>query len=122
MTNEKFCQTIACTSAIKRDLVEKIRDVTAALCRLDSDVITPGEDTDKLSSRMGGWDELRFLMQLERILDVPLDGVQLPNFVLFRFFFFFKKAKPLNYGEWVTGVVEVLAPVVARNSRVNRIS
>jgi hypothetical protein len=113
MNDEEFCQAIGCTSGIKRNLAEKIREVTAALCQLDPAAISPGEDTDKLSSRMfDGWDELKFLMQLERILDVPLDGLRLPNFIMSRFFFFYREAKPLNYGEWVKKVVEVLAPIV----------
>jgi hypothetical protein len=120
MNNEEFCQAIGHTNGIERELAGKIRDVTATLCKLDSDAITPGDDTDRLSSRMGGWDEVQFLMELERVLDVPFDGIQLPNFVAIRFFFLYRKAKSRNYGEWVKSAVEVLAPVVVRNSRVNR--
>lgn len=114
MNDEEFCQAIDCTSGVKRDLAEKIRSVTATLCKMDPGTVTPGEDTDKLNSRMyDGWDEVQFLMQLERIFDVSFDGIQLPNFVLRRFFFLHKEAKPPNYGEWVKSVVEVLAPVIA---------
>lgn len=61
---------------------------------------------------LDGWDNLGFLMRLESILGLSLDGVRLPNFAMRRFFLY-KKAKPLNYGEWVKSVVEMLAPIIA---------
>lgn len=115
MNDEEFCQAIGYTSGFKRELAGKIRDVTASLCMLEPAAITPGEDTDKLNSKtFDGWDDVKFLMELEHILDVPLDGVRLPNFVMRRFFFLYKEAKPLNYGEWVKNTVEVLAPIVVK--------
>jgi hypothetical protein len=115
MNTAEFCDAIGFRTGLKRQLAEKIRDVTAALCRLDLDAIDPATDNDYLCSRMfDGWDELTFLMKLEEALNVEIsDSVQLPNFVMRRFFFFYKKPKPLNYGEWVKSVVEILAPIVA---------
>jgi hypothetical protein len=114
MNDEDFCQTIGYTTRIKRDLAEKIRRITGELCKMDPNAITPGEDTENLNSRIpDGWDDVQFVMRLENILGFPLDGIRLPNFTVMRFFFLYKKAKPLNYGEWVKSVVEMLAPIVA---------
>lgn len=117
MNDEDFCQTMGYTTGFKRDLAEKIRRITGELCKLDPNAITPGDDTEKLNSRtFDGWDDVAFVLRLESILGVPLDSVRLPNFTMRRFFFLYKEAKPLNYGEWVKSVVEMLAPIVALRS------
>lgn len=114
MNDEDFCQAMGYRSGIKRDLAEKVRSITGELCKVDPSAITPSEDTERLNSRtFDGWDDLEFLMRLESILGFPLDGVRLPNFTMRRFFFLYKKAKPLSYGEWVKSVVEMLAPIIA---------
>ena len=114
MNDEDFCQAMGYRNGIKRDLAKKIRDLTGELCKVDPNAITPNEDTEKLNSRMpDGLDDVEFLMKLESALGFLLDVARLPNFSVSRFFFLYKKAKPLNYGEWVKNVVEMLAPIVA---------
>ena len=118
MNDEDFCQTMGYTTGIKRDLAEKIRRITGELCKVDPSAIMPGDDTEGLNNRtFDGWDDVEFLMRLESVLGLSLNEVRLPNFTARRFFFFYKSAKPLNYGNWVKSVVEMLAPVIAEHSR-----
>ncbi len=113
MNSAEFCDAIGFRNGLKRELAGKIRDATAVLCKLDPDVIEPRTDNDYLCGRMfDGWDELTFIMELEKALNVRIADVQLPNFAMAGFFFLYKKPKPLNYGEWVKSVVEMLAPIV----------
>jgi hypothetical protein len=118
MNKAQFCDELCYGSGLKRDLAEKVRDVTAILCKLDSDVIEPGTDNDYLCSKMrDGWDEVEFLIKMEEALNTEIPDIRLPNFTISRFFFFYKKAKPLNYGEWVKSVVEVIAPIIEQRTK-----
>lgn len=115
MNDEEFSQAMGYASGVKKQLAQEIRRITASLCKVDSSAIEPDEDTDRLANKMpDGWDETNFLLQLEHASNTPLDSsIHLPNFATERFFFFYKKLKPRNYGEWVKSVVELLAPFVA---------
>src|SRR5271163_4256012 len=110
MNDEQFCQAIGCTTELKKDLAKKIRDVTAALCKVDASFISPNDDTDKLSRKvLNGWDDAAFLLLLERAIGFSLESVQLPSFTLKRVFVFYKVNKPVNYGEWAKAVADLLA-------------
>jgi hypothetical protein len=116
VNDDEFFRLLGFTSALEREICKAIRHATAAQCKIDDDLITPHDETAALGRRtLDGWDDVAVMMHLERSLGVCLTGVQVPNFVMRRFFFFFKRKGPVTYGEWVKSVVGILTPVVAKD-------
>jgi len=118
MSDDEFCNLLGFTNELEREICNKIRATTAKECNIDKDSLTPHDDTQFLNRKISdGWDCQSFLMTMEEKLDCSLNGVNLPNFTLERFFFLFKRNGPENYGNWVKEVVKIVIPIISLQRR-----